>query len=78
MTGMGSDGALGAAHIRDAGGEIVVQDVVSSVVWGMPRAVVAAGTADKVCPLKEISSEIIRRVTSSRSQALSVQAPTSV
>jgi len=77
MTGMGSDGARGAAHIREAGGEILVQDEASSVVWGMPGAVVEAGTADKICPLTEISSEIIRRVTSRR-QALSVQAPTSV
>ena len=75
MTGMGSDGARGAAHIRDAGGEVVVQDEASSVVWGMPGAVVEAGTADKICPLPEISVEIVRRVSSSRSQGLGV--PTS-
>jgi len=69
MTGMGSDGARGAAHIREAGGEIVVQDEASSVVWGMPRAVVEAGAADKICPLAEISLEVIRRVTTSRVQA---------
>jgi two-component system chemotaxis response regulator CheB len=73
---MGSDGARGAAHIREAGGEVLVQDEASSVVWGMPGAVVEAGTADRICPLGEISSEIIRRVTSSRRLALSVQAPT--
>jgi two-component system chemotaxis response regulator CheB len=66
MTGMGSDGARGAAHIRDAGGEILVQDEASSVVWGMPGAVVNAGAADKVCPLAEMSTEIIRRVKASR------------
>jgi len=75
MTGMGADGARGAAHIRDAGGEILVQDEASSVVWGMPGAVVEAGAADKICPLLEISSQIVHRVTSSRSQALRAQAP---
>lgn len=74
MTGMGSDGARGAANIRDAGGEILVQDEASSVVWGMPGAVVSAGAADKICPLPEISQEIVRRVTSSRSQASGVPA----
>jgi two-component system chemotaxis response regulator CheB len=69
MTGMGSDGARGAAHIRDAGGEILVQDEASSVVWGMPGAVVSVGAANKVCPLQEISQEIVRRVISSRQQA---------
>ena len=69
MTGMGSDGARGAAHIRDAGGEILVQDEASSVVWGMPGAVVSTGAADDICPLPEISQEIVRRVMSSRKQA---------
>jgi len=78
MTGMGSDGARGAAHIRDAGGEILVQDEASSVVWGMPGAVVEAGTADKICPLPEISVEVVRRVTSSRSQGLGVPTPARV
>jgi two-component system, chemotaxis family, protein-glutamate methylesterase/glutaminase len=62
MTGMGSDGARGAAHIHEAGGEILVQDEASSVVWGMPGAVVSAELAAKVCPLSEISQEIIKRV----------------
>lgn len=66
MTGMGSDGARGAAHIREAGGEIYVQDEASSVVWGMPGAVVGSGCADKICPLAAISQEIIHRVAAHR------------
>jgi two-component system, chemotaxis family, protein-glutamate methylesterase/glutaminase len=72
MTGMGSDGARGAACIRDAGGEILVQDEPTSVVWGMPRAVVDQGAADQVCPLHELSGEIVRRVTTSRARAARV------
>ncbi len=67
MTGMGSDGARGAAQIRDAGGEILVQDEASSVVWGMPGAVVSAGLADKICPLAELSGEVVHRITAGRS-----------
>ena len=51
MTGMGSDGTEGAKAIREAGGEVIVQDQATSVVWGMPGSVVAAGQADQVCPL---------------------------
>jgi two-component system chemotaxis response regulator CheB len=68
MTGMGSDGARGAAHIREAGGEVFVQDEATSVVWGMPGAAVSAGVVDKICPLTEISHEIVRRIAAGRTQ----------
>jgi two-component system chemotaxis response regulator CheB len=72
MTGMGSDGTLGATDIYKAGGEIFAQDEASSIVWGMPGAVVAAGIADLVCPLKNLAHEIVRRV--SQRQSVAVQA----
>jgi two-component system chemotaxis response regulator CheB len=58
LTGMGSDGAQGARAIVDAGGAVIVQDVESSVVWGMPGAVVSAGAADAILPLSQIGSAI--------------------
>jgi two-component system, chemotaxis family, protein-glutamate methylesterase/glutaminase len=63
LTGMGSDGAKGANAICDAGGEVMVQDEESSVVWGMPGAVVAAGLTDEIHPIAKIASEIVRRVS---------------
>jgi two-component system chemotaxis response regulator CheB len=65
-TGMGSDGALGAKAIRQAGGEVLIQDAATSVVWGMPGAVAAAGFADQICTLGHIAPEIIRRVGARR------------
>jgi two-component system chemotaxis response regulator CheB len=58
LTGMGRDGAQGATAVRAAGGEVYAQDEQSSVVWGMPGAVVAAGEADRVLPLADISREL--------------------
>jgi two-component system chemotaxis response regulator CheB len=63
LTGMGSDGARGAAVIRAAGGQVIVQDEASSVVWGMPGSVVAAQAADHVYPLDRLGVEALRRVS---------------
>jgi two-component system chemotaxis response regulator CheB len=66
MTGMGADGVRGARDIREAGGEVIVQDEASAVVWGMPGLVYAAGQADAVCPLDRLAEEVTRRVLQSR------------
>jgi two-component system, chemotaxis family, protein-glutamate methylesterase/glutaminase len=63
LTGMGSDGTHGSAAIREAGGEVIAQDEASSVVWGMPGSVVAAGLADGVYSLAGMAPELVRRVT---------------
>jgi len=66
LTGMGSDGVKGSQRIRDAGGQVIVQDEASSVVWGMPGQVAAAGLAEAVLPLDEIAEEIERRANRNR------------
>jgi two-component system, chemotaxis family, protein-glutamate methylesterase/glutaminase len=58
LTGMGRDGAKGAERVRAAGGRVVVQDEASSVVWGMPGAVVAADAATDVVPLRQIADRL--------------------
>ena len=69
LTGMGQDGLRGCEGIRGAGGQVVVQDEASSVVWGMPGFVAKAGLADSVLPLDLIGSEVVRRINVSGMQA---------
>jgi len=52
----------GAQHIRENGGQVLVQDEPTSVVWGMPGQVAEAGLADAICPLNLIAGELVRRV----------------
>jgi two-component system chemotaxis response regulator CheB len=66
MTGMGQDGLRGCREIQAAGGQIIVQDEASSVVWGMPGFVARAGLADQVLPLSRLGDEIIARVMRQR------------
>ena len=45
LSGMGRDGANGAARLKSAGGTIFAQAPESCVIWGMPGAVAKAGLA---------------------------------
>ncbi len=59
LTGMGSDGAKGMKEIKSKGGRTVVQERKSCVVFGMPKAAIDIGAADRVVPLSRIGDEII-------------------
>ncbi|MDX2270300.1 MAG: chemotaxis response regulator protein-glutamate methylesterase [Bryobacter sp.] len=66
MTGMGRDGARGAAELREAGATIWAQDEATSTVWGMPGTVVRAGLAEQVHPLPEITKAILNKAMPGR------------
>ena len=58
LTGRGEDGRRGCEAIRATGGRVLVQDEATSVVWGMPGAVVLAGCADWVVGLPQVAHRI--------------------
>jgi len=60
LTGMGQDGLRGVQMLKAMGATVLAQDEASSVVWGMPGAVVNAGLADRVLPLDQIVPAILR------------------
>lgn len=58
LTGMGNDGLGGMHAIKAAHGTTIVQDEASCMVYGMPKAVIEGGWADRVAPLSKIADEI--------------------
>ena len=58
LTGMGNDGKEGAKKIKEKGGVVLAQDAESSVVFGMPKAVIEGGLADEVINLSRISERL--------------------
>jgi two-component system chemotaxis response regulator CheB len=61
LSGMGRDGAEGAALLAGAGADVIVQDEASSVIWGMPGAVARAGLASLCGPADALARHIVRR-----------------
>lgn len=63
MTGMGADGTEGIGKLKASKKSYVIaQDQDTSVVFGMPKSIIAAGLADQVVPLDQIAQEIILHV----------------
>lgn len=66
LTGMGNDGGKGAVRISDAGGSVVAQDEATSVVWGMPQAVVQNKACCAVLPLDLLAGKIAKLLKGER------------
>ncbi len=73
LTGMGRDGLRGCQEVHDAGGQVIVQDEATSVVWGMPGFVANAGLAQAVLPLDQVAGGIERRAWARRARAMAAE-----
>jgi len=62
LTGLGNDGLKGMKEIKNSGGRTIAESEATCVVYGMPKAVVESGVADKIVPVEEIAGEIINCV----------------
>ncbi len=62
LTGLGADGARGAAEVVARGGIVVAQDEATSVVYGMPKAVADAKLTSAIFPLPQIAPFLMKGV----------------
>lgn len=62
MTGMGNDGAAGAAEMAAVGATVIAQDPATAVIASMPNAVINAGIVKEVIPLLECGRGVGRHV----------------
>jgi two-component system chemotaxis response regulator CheB len=58
LTGMGNDGAAAMRDLRRAGGHTVAESEASSVVFGMPKELIACGGAEVVLSAERIAGQL--------------------
>jgi len=58
LTGMGRDGARGLLAMKRAGFHTIAQDEKTSLVFGMPRAAIELGAAERILPLPAVAEAL--------------------
>jgi two-component system, chemotaxis family, protein-glutamate methylesterase/glutaminase len=61
LSGMGIDGSLGIAAVKERGGFVIAQDAAAEF-GGMPAAAIATGIVDRILPLDDIAAAIAEAV----------------
>ena len=62
LTGIGRDGCEGSRAVHAAGGRIIAEHHSTCVVYGMPKAVIETGLADRIVPLDTMVDAIVSEV----------------
>ena len=65
LSGMGSDGSIGAKAIKEKGGIVLVQEPESAKFNGMPRSAMSNICADIVAPAEDLPGKLINFLKSS-------------
>jgi two-component system chemotaxis response regulator CheB len=75
MTGMGEDGAEGLGAMKASGAYTLAQDEASSIVFGMPRAAIDRGYAQRIVALEDMANTLIAHCGSASAVPVNEQHP---
>lgn len=62
LSGMGTDGTVGARAVKAQTGLVIVQDPNDAGYSGMPRSAINAGVADMILPAEQMAKELLEYV----------------
>lgn len=60
LTGMGNDGLAGIREVKSKNGYVIAQNEETSVIYGMPKAIINANMANAVLPINFIQEKVIK------------------
>jgi chemotaxis response regulator CheB len=67
LSGAGSDGSEGVREIKANHGTVLVQNEMSSTIWGMPQSAIKTGCVDSVLAMKNIAPKLLNLVNYEKS-----------
>ena len=73
LTGAGSDGAVGARAIKEAGGIVLVQEPEEAEYPSMPRSVIATDAADFILPIRDLAQRLAELIRAKKQTHLSTE-----
>lgn len=73
LTGMGRDGAEAMKRLRQAGARCLAQDEATCVVFGMPRAALEIGAAEKAVPIGKMAQSVLQLCAGNQTQSRSIR-----
>lgn len=62
LTGMGKDGLKGCTALQESGGRIIAQHPHGCTVYGMPKAIIEAGIADRIVLMGRLAKVLCQEV----------------
>ncbi len=62
LSGGGMDGVLGAKEILDSGGQVILQDKNSSLLWDLPASIYERGISAEAYGVEKLGQEIAKRI----------------
>lgn len=63
LSGIGDDGVLGARHITDKGGQVILESKESALLWDLPEKLENQGITKETMSAEFLGREIARRVS---------------
>lgn len=72
LSGGGLDGLLGTKEIADSGGQVILQDKKTSLLWDLPASIYKHGITSETYGVESLGQEIAKRISNDHDKEISL------